>query len=123
MALDESPQKRVVQLILRRLGGVYSLRGRVTLDDGTRAETPFVAISDAPHVVELDWVQASAPASPDGSFQLWIDGNPAPALTGLQNHAHAVEYVRLGAMVIKPGASGTLYFDRFESRRETYIGP
>ena len=47
----------------------------------------------------------------------------APALTGLDNDANGVDRVRLGAMVVKPGASGTLYFDRFESRRETYIGP
>jgi hypothetical protein len=123
MALDESPQKRVVQLILRRQGGVYSLRARITLDDGTRAETPFVTISDAPHVVEFDWVQATAAGAGDGSFQLWIDGLAAPALTGLHNHAYAVDYVRLGAMVLKAGASGTMYFDRFESRRQTYIGP
>jgi hypothetical protein len=30
--------------------------------------------------------------------------------------------VRLGAMTVKPGASGTLHFDDFESRRERYIG-
>src|SRR6185503_5183361 len=74
MALDESPLKRVVQIILRRLGGVYSLRGRVTLDDGTHLDTPFVELTDAPHVVELDWAQATAPDAVDGSFQLWVDG-------------------------------------------------
>jgi hypothetical protein len=123
MALDESPQKRVVQMILRRIGGEYSLRARITLDDGSRAETAFVPIADAPHVVELDWVKAGAPGASDGSFQLWIDGVAAPPLSGLQNHDYAVDYVRLGAMVLKPGASGTLYFDRFDSRTTTYIGP
>jgi hypothetical protein len=123
MALDESPMKRVAQLILRRLGGAYSLRGRVTLDDGTRAETPFVAITDGPHAVGLDWVKASAPGANNGSFQLWIDGVGTPAVTGLDNDGQAVDLVRLGAMVVKPGAAGTLYFDGFESRRQTYIGP
>jgi hypothetical protein len=123
MALDEAPQKRVVQIILRRLGGEYSLRGRVALDDGTRAETPFVTIADGPHVVELDWVKASAPGASDGSFQLWIDGIGTTPLTGLDNAAYAVDLVRLGAMVIKPGAAGSLFFDRFDSRRATYIGP
>jgi hypothetical protein len=123
LALDESPVKRVVQIILRRLGGLYSLQARVVLDDGTRAETPFVSISDGPHVVEFDWVRASAPGAGDGSFQLWIDGVSAPPLTGLDNDEHAVDLARLGAMSVKAGASGSLYFDRFESRRETYIGP
>jgi hypothetical protein len=31
--------------------------------------------------------------------------------------------VRLGALSVKPGATGTLFWDEFESRRLTYIGP
>ena len=123
LALDESPVKRVVQLILRRLGGLYSLQARVALDDGSRAETPFVSIADGPHVVEFDWVQASAPGASDGSFQLWIDGVAAPALAGLDNDDQSVDLARMGAMTLKPGASGSMYFDRFDSRRATYIGP
>jgi hypothetical protein len=105
------------------MDGVYSLRGRVLLNDGTRAETPFVTLSDAPHVVEFDWVRASAPGASDGSFQLWIDGVPTTPLAGLDNDANGVDLARLGAMVVKPGASGTMYFDRFDSRRASYIGP
>jgi hypothetical protein len=123
MALDETPVRRVLQIVLRRQGGVYSLRGRVILDDETRAETPFVTITDAPHVVELDWIRASAPGANDGSFEMWIDGVPTPPLTGLDNDLYGVDLARLGAMVVKPGASGTIYFDRFDSRRESYIGP
>jgi hypothetical protein len=69
------------------------------------------------------FVKATAPGAGDGSFQLWIDGVPAPSLIGLQNHDDVVDYIRLGGMVIKPGASGTLFFDRFDSRRATSIGP
>jgi hypothetical protein len=29
----------------------------------------------------------------------------------------------MGALSVKPGASGTLYWDEFESRRDDYIGP
>jgi hypothetical protein len=123
MALDETPVRRVLQIVLRRQGGVYSLRGRVILDDETRAETPFVTITDAPHVVEFDWLRASAPGANDGSFEMWIDGVPTPPLTGLDNDLYGVDLARLGAMVVKPGASGRLYFDRFDSRRESYIGP
>jgi hypothetical protein len=29
----------------------------------------------------------------------------------------------MGALSLKTGANGTLYWDEFESRRESYIGP
>ena len=35
----------------------------------------------------------------------------------------AVDFVRLGALSVKPGANGTMYWDEFESRRQEEIGP
>jgi hypothetical protein len=34
-----------------------------------------------------------------------------------------VDFVRLGALSVKTAASGTLYWDEFESRRASFIGP
>jgi hypothetical protein len=34
-----------------------------------------------------------------------------------------VDFVRMGALSIKTGAAGTLYYDQFESRRQRLIGP
>jgi hypothetical protein len=34
-----------------------------------------------------------------------------------------VDFVRLGALSLKAGASGTIRWDEFESRRVRYIGP
>jgi hypothetical protein len=36
--------------------------------------------------------------------------------------AGRIDFARLGAMTVKTGASGTLYLDDFESRRERYMG-
>jgi hypothetical protein len=33
-----------------------------------------------------------------------------------------VDFVRLGAITVKPGASGTLYLDEFRSRRVSPLG-
>ena len=123
IGLEEAPVRRLVQIVLKRQAGEYSLLARVTLDDGSFADTPFVPITDGPHVVELDWRKATAPGANDGWFQLWVDGAAAGALGGLDNDAHALDFVRLGAMAVKAGAAGTMYFDRFASRRQTYIGP
>jgi hypothetical protein len=109
-------------VVLRRMGGQYSLMGRVRLDDGTRAQTPFFNITDGLHLVELDWRWSAGSDANEGSFSLWIDEVPVSTLTGLDNSVSAVDFVRLGAMSVKPGANGTLYFDNFESRRERYIG-
>ena len=123
IAFDEDPMRRVAAIVLRRLGGTYSVRGRARLDDDAQADTPFVSIDGAMHVIEFELRRSSGPDASDGSFQMWVDGAPVATLTGLDNSSSSVDFVRLGALSVKPGASGTLHWDEFESRRETYIGP
>jgi uncharacterized repeat protein (TIGR01451 family) len=123
LALEDGPTRRLVAIVLRLLEGQYAVRARVRQDDGTVTDTPFVTISDAPHVVEFDWVRASAEGAGDGSFQLWLDDTWVAELTGLDTDAHTVDTARLGALSVKSGASGTLFFDQFASRRLGYIGP
>jgi ELWxxDGT repeat protein len=122
LGLEEAPVLRLITVVLRRIGGQYALMGRVRLDDGTRAQTPFFSITDGLHLVEVDWTWSEGPDANNGTFSLWIDEVPVSALTGLDNSISAVDFVRLGAMSVKPGANGTLYFDNFESRRDRYIG-
>ncbi len=122
LALSE-PNRRVAAIVLRRLGGAYSVAGRAREDDNSQVDTPFFPIPDAPHAVEIDLVRASGPDALDGSFTLWIDGVLMSRLTGLANSLTEVDFVRLGALSVKAGASGTLYFDEFVSKQQTYIGP
>jgi hypothetical protein len=123
LAFNGSNQ-RVVTLVLRRQTGVYALMGRVRLDDGTRANTGFFTISNAPHLIELRWARATAAGSNNGAFVLYIDDVAVSNLTGLDNDTSTLEFVRLGVMTVKTAlASGTPYFDQFESRRVDYIGP
>jgi hypothetical protein len=123
IAFEEAPMRRLMAVVLRRLGGQYSLMGRARRDDGTQADTGFFAISAAPHFVELRWMRASGPGAGDGVFQLWIDGLLQSSNTTLDSSISSVDFVRLGALSVKTGAAGTLHFDEFESRRETIIGP
>jgi len=122
IAQDQS-SLRVITLVLKRQGGAYSIEGRVRLVDGTRADTGFLPITDGSHLFEFDWIRASAPGANNGSFTLWIDGTVASTLTALNNDANTVDFARMGAMSVKTAASGTLFFDQFESRRLRYIGP
>ena len=60
----------------------------------------------------------------DGGLTLWIDGTQKANLTGADNDTRRIDRVRLGAASgIDTGTRGTYYFDAFESRRQTYIGP
>jgi hypothetical protein len=96
--------------------------GLTRRDNGTQADAGFFPVTAGPHAVEIDWRRATAPGANDGAFQMWIDGLPVLNLTGLDNDSGGIDYARLGALSIKPGASGRIYWDEFESRRQTYIG-
>ena len=121
--LFEDGPRRLAAIVLKRQGGLYSLAARARLDDGSQADTPFFTISDAPHTIELDWQRSSSPSANNGFLQLWIDGALLGNLTALDNNLSSVDFVRMGALSVKGGAFGTLYFDELESRRQSYIGP
>jgi hypothetical protein len=123
VGFEEQPTRRVFAVVLRRMGGSYALLGRARLDDDAQAQTGFLPVTDGPHFVEIDWVRSSGPDANDGSFALWIDGNPVSALPGLDNSRSTLDFVRLGALSVKAGAAGTVYWDEFESRRTSDIGP
>jgi hypothetical protein len=123
VAFDADPLRRVATVILRRLNGAYALMGSVRLDDGSRYDTGFFPISDGEHLVELVWQRATSPIVHTGSVELYIDDAHAHIGGSLSTYTSGVDFVRLGAISAKPGASGTLLWDEFESRRRSYIGP
>jgi hypothetical protein len=122
VAFEENPVRRLVTIVLRRLNGAYSIRATARLDDDTKHETPFFPISDGPHFVEFDWQRATSPDAQNGRLALLIDGSSAYAAASLDNNLSSVDFVRMGAITVKPGASGTLYWDHFRSRRLSAIG-
>ena len=66
IVFEENPTRRVAALVLRRLGGDYSLMGRARLDDDTPGRHRLVPISDGAHFVEIDWRRSSGPDANDG---------------------------------------------------------
>jgi hypothetical protein len=69
----------------------------------------------------LDWQRSSAAGVADGRMTLWIDDELKQVVPGLDTGLYGIDQVRMGPTSIKPGASGILYFDRFESRRFSQI--
>ncbi|HSL29655.1 MAG TPA: hypothetical protein VK900_10680, partial [Anaerolineales bacterium] len=65
-----------------------------------------------------------AAGASNGGLTIWIDESPRSSLTTIDNDTRRIDRVRLGAVAgIDDGTRGTYYFDAFESRRATYIGP
>jgi len=89
------------------------------IDNGTTwTNSGWVNVTDGPHYVELDWQTATS-----GRVDWWIDGASQGAVTGFDNSARRIDQVRLGTVAgLDSGTTGTVYFDAFESRRQTYIG-
>jgi len=104
--------------------GAYQLRALISDDGTTFSSSGWFSITDAPHPIELDWRASTAAGANNGSLTLWIDGVQKASVTGIDNDTRRIESVRMGALTgIDTTTRGTYYFDAFESRRQTYIGP
>jgi hypothetical protein len=113
-----------VQLEMRRTSTVYQVRGRIMNDAGSWSSTSWTTVSDAPHYLEFDWRTATAAGANNGGLTFWIDGVQSGSFTNIDNDTHRITSVRLGLVAgVDSGTRGTMYFDAFVSRRQTYIGP
>ena len=114
----------VMRVQFRFSSGSYQLRAALRNDASTWTNTGWFTISDAPHPIEIDWRAATAAGANNGGLTLWIDGTQRANLTGVDNDTRRIDRVRLGAVAgIDTRTRGTYYFDAFESRRQTPIGP
>jgi hypothetical protein len=114
----------VLRVEFRQSAGAYQIRALLVDDSTTWLSTNWFTLSDTPHAVELDWRAATAIGAKNGGLTLWIDGIQQQNLTAIDNDTRRIDRARLGALTgIDTGTRGTYYFDAFESRRQTYIGP
>ncbi|MCC6454730.1 MAG: prolyl oligopeptidase family serine peptidase [Caldilineaceae bacterium] len=114
----------VFEIQLRFYNGRYQVRAGILNDGTTWRHSVWFALSDAPHSLELDWQAATAPGANDGSLTFWLNDVQRSQLTGIDNDTRQVDRVRWGAIGgVDSGTRGTYFFDAFESRRATYIGP
>jgi hypothetical protein len=114
----------VLRIEIRIFKGNYQIRIAVRNDGNGWSSSNWTNVSDAPHAIELDWRAATTSLSSDGSLTFWIDGIQTAALTAIDNDTRRIDRILLGAVDgVATGTRGTVYFDSFESRRGSYIGP
>jgi len=115
---------QVLQLEMRFQATGYELRALLVNDAKAWTSTSWFPLSDAAHALELDWRAATAAGANNGGLTFWIDGVQQADITGVDNDTRRIDQVRLGATSgVDSGTRGTYFFDAFESRRATYIGP
>lgn len=114
----------VLRIEIRYSNGDYQLRAGLRDDSSNWTNTSWSVITDASHIIELDWRASTRAGLNNGGLTLWIDEVQRGNVTGANNDTRRIDRVRLGAVSgIDSGTRGTYYFDAFESRRATYIGP
>jgi hypothetical protein len=113
-----------LRIKFRQSSGAYQIQSSLLNDSSTWILSSWITISDAPHSIELDWQASTAVGANNGGLTLWVDGLQQANLSGVDNDTQRIDRVRLGAVTgLSSGTRGTCYFDQFESRRQTYIGP
>jgi len=114
----------IMRIEFRTFKSSYQLRAALRNDGSGWTNSNWASISDGPHSIELDWQAATAGGASNGSLTLWIDGVQNASLTGIANATRRIDQIQFGAESgIDAGTRGILYFDAFESRRASYIGP
>jgi hypothetical protein len=111
---------------LRRNGSSFQIRAGLLLDRNRWSYTGWSTLTNGWNSIELDWQAATAAGANNGGMTLWLNNPATPTanLTGIDNDLQKVDWVALGATnSIDTGTRGTYYFDEFESRRSSYIGP
>ncbi len=115
IAFQGNPQKRIVAIVLKRQNGNYFIEARARQDDDTLDDTGFVPITDDIHMIDFDWTRATSPSAGDGELDFWVDGVLQSTISSVADGNATIDFIRLGLMSIKPGASGDVYFDNFAS--------
>ena len=114
----------ILRVNFRFASGAYQIQAGGRNDGNGWSNTNWQLISDAPHFIELNWQAATSGGANNGTLTFWIDGNQVAMLTNIDNDTRRIDRVRLGAVSgLDSGTSGVYFFDAFESRRLTYIGP
>jgi Big-like domain-containing protein/calcineurin-like phosphoesterase family protein/fibronectin type III domain protein len=114
----------ILRIEFRLFKNSYQVRAAFRNDGSGWTSSNWANISDAPHFIELDWQASTSAVANDGSLTLWIDGVQNASLTGVDNDTRRIDSIQLGVTSgVDSTTRGTLYFDAFQSRRVSYIGP
>jgi hypothetical protein len=118
--VQQSPTSTVFWMQFLKFSSGYTIRFIVLDDNLGYRNLSYLALSDGPHRIEVDWQAGTG----NGYLRVWLDGVFAGGITNLANASQVVERALLGPSAgIDTFTRGTYFLHEFESRRETEIGP
>jgi len=110
-------------LSMMRAGADYLLSLCAEDDEEEWLSGRDIYITDDWQAVEIEWQAASSSSTHDGYLKLYINDVLVDTIADIDNDASRLTDVSLGLVSSIPaGASGTVYFDAFESRQGQSIG-
>ena len=112
------------RILLNNVGGAYQLQAQVYNDSSVWVAGQNIAITDEPQLIEIEYKVASATDASDGYLNVYLNDTLADTVSSVDNDTRVIDTVSLGAVnSIDVGTSGTIYFDAFEPRNGSHIGP
>jgi hypothetical protein len=82
-----------------------------------------IYITDDWQAIEIEWQSASAAGANNGFLKLWVNDTLVDTISNLDTDASRITDVSWGINSdIPAGASGSVYFDEFESEQGGHIG-
>ena len=119
----DSGGRVVLEVQVRVAAGRYQLRTLTLVNDlVTRVPTPWTAVADAPHTVEVAFTAASSMTATNGGFLLWIDGIVRGGRSNLANGRLRIDEIRMGPQQLPAGSAGVEHYDSFVSTTGAYVG-
>jgi hypothetical protein len=91
-----SGRSSAFNLYFRYYNDQYQIRATAIDDSFAYQFTTWNSLSGEPHLIEIDWAAASAPAANDGDISLYIDGDLKSTRSGIDNDARRVDEVWAG---------------------------
>ncbi|MDY7095069.1 MAG: beta-propeller fold lactonase family protein [Acidobacteriota bacterium] len=120
-AQDELTGRTVFALELGAGTGGHRVRAVAWTGDGRRIESTWAPLAPGRHQLEADWWASPRVESSAGGLRLWIDGEVAADLTGVDNHRLRVDAVRFGAVDgVDAGTRGRHRYERLEGGSELH---
>ena len=117
----------VMRIGFQKASNKYQVRAGLLNDGTTWKFTSWYTISNAWHVLEVDWLASTSTSAKNGSLTFWLDGVQKATVTKIDNDTRRIDASWLGWLGptegLGAGTQGSYYFDDFVSRRLSYIGP